>query len=359
MASKSKQRRRVLGASCILAALIVAGSSFAWFTSADEVVNKLSAENTYNVVITEDFTPPPPDDPWTPGEKITKKAGVVNTGNVNSIVSVALSSKISVVKKELVASTAVPGSASASTKTYKELTDAEVTALQSGGRLVYTSATTADGAGVYVYHRAETGVEEKDYVAYYKVAAAAGDKYYAVDDIHITIDDTTGDVTRVTYQFVVFSDAIVITDTGDNKFSYSINAAGNIEATVDVDGNVATTDDVITIIIERANIGTTGDTWTQLSATEYGYNQILAAGKKSSDFILSATLSADTKKEAFVSFDYDLTIKSKSAQEVEGDDPAAAYKAEYNASGRVEATPSTKDASGDVVPGTVTWTPNS
>ncbi len=352
MASKSKQRRRVLGASCILAALIVAGSSFAWFTSADEVVNKLSAENTYNVVITEDFTPPPPDDPWTPGEKITKEAGVVNTGNVNSIVSVALSSKISVVKKELVASTAVPGSASASTKTYKELTAAEVTALQSGGRLVHTSATTANGAGVYVYHRAETGDPEKDYVAYYK---ADDGKFYGVDEVTVTRDSTTGDVTGVAYKFVVFGDAVTY---NDSDFTYAI-VSNNIEASVDTDGDDTTTDDVIKIIIERANIGATGDTWTQLSATEYGYNQILAAGRNSSDFILSATLSADTKKEAFVSFDYDLTIKSKSAQEVEGNDPAAAYKAEcIDASDnyRVAATASTQNASGDVVPGTVTWT---
>ena len=35
-----RNRKSVLIASCVLAGLIVAGSTFAWFTSRDEVVNK-------------------------------------------------------------------------------------------------------------------------------------------------------------------------------------------------------------------------------------------------------------------------------------------------------------------------------
>jgi len=81
MASKSKSRRRVFRASCILAALIVAGSSFAWFTSTDEVTNRLSATADYGVAIAEDFTPP---ENWVPGQAIEKNVGVVNTGNVDA-----------------------------------------------------------------------------------------------------------------------------------------------------------------------------------------------------------------------------------------------------------------------------------
>ena len=69
MASKSKKRRRVLGASCILAALIVASSSFAWFTSKDEVTNRLSANADYGVSIVESFAPP---ENWLPGQQINK-----------------------------------------------------------------------------------------------------------------------------------------------------------------------------------------------------------------------------------------------------------------------------------------------
>ena len=65
MASKAKRRRKVLGASCILAALIIAGSSFAWFTSKDEVTNRLSANADYDVSIVESFAPPAKWVAWT------------------------------------------------------------------------------------------------------------------------------------------------------------------------------------------------------------------------------------------------------------------------------------------------------
>lgn len=94
MASKLKRRRRVLGASCILAALIVGGSSFAWFTSKDEVVNRLSAKSDYGVGLAEDFTPP---ENWVPGQKIDKNVGVVNTGNVDAFVRVWLEGEFKLV----------------------------------------------------------------------------------------------------------------------------------------------------------------------------------------------------------------------------------------------------------------------
>lgn len=86
MASKSKRakrRRRVLAASCILAALIVAGSSFAWFTSKDEVTNRLSASADYGVSIVESFSPPAN---WLPGQTVNKDVYDVNTGNIAAFV---------------------------------------------------------------------------------------------------------------------------------------------------------------------------------------------------------------------------------------------------------------------------------
>lgn len=96
MASISKRRRRVLGASCILAALIVAGSSFAWFTSKDEVTNRLTATADYGVTIAEDFTPP---NNWVPGQKVDKNVGVVNTGNVDAFVRAWLEGEMRVVNE--------------------------------------------------------------------------------------------------------------------------------------------------------------------------------------------------------------------------------------------------------------------
>jgi len=97
MASKSKRRGRVFRASCILAALIIAGSSFAWFTSKDEVTNRLSANSDYNVTIAEDFQPP---ENWLPGQKVNKDVSAVNTGNVDAFVRMWLEGEMSLIKKE-------------------------------------------------------------------------------------------------------------------------------------------------------------------------------------------------------------------------------------------------------------------
>lgn len=80
---KSAKETRVLVASIITAAAIVAGSTFAWFSSSDEVTNRLSANADYGVTIAEDFTPP---ENWLPGQTVEKNVGVVNTGNVDAFV---------------------------------------------------------------------------------------------------------------------------------------------------------------------------------------------------------------------------------------------------------------------------------
>ncbi|MBQ7187013.1 MAG: hypothetical protein IJR91_05205 [Ruminococcus sp.] len=85
---KSSREKRVLIASVIVAATIVAGSTFAWFTSKDEVTNRLTAKADYGVSITEDFTPP---EDWTPGQEINKDVSAVNTGNIDAYMRMKLS----------------------------------------------------------------------------------------------------------------------------------------------------------------------------------------------------------------------------------------------------------------------------
>ena len=97
MASKSKKRRRVFRASCILAALIIAGSSFAWFTSKDEVTNRLSANAGYDVSIVESFAPP---ENWLPGQKVNKDVYAVNTGNVDAFVEETVSGRLTITQEE-------------------------------------------------------------------------------------------------------------------------------------------------------------------------------------------------------------------------------------------------------------------
>jgi len=84
---KSAREKRVLTASIAVASVILAGSTFAWFTSTDEVTNRLSASAEYGVAIAESFQPP---ENWVPGQEINKDAGAVNTGNVDAFVRMYL-----------------------------------------------------------------------------------------------------------------------------------------------------------------------------------------------------------------------------------------------------------------------------
>ena len=88
MAKKKKgKERRVLIAALLVAGVTVAGSTFAWFTSKDEVTNRLSASAEYGVAIAENFQPP---ETWVPGQEINKDASAVNTGNVDAFVRMYL-----------------------------------------------------------------------------------------------------------------------------------------------------------------------------------------------------------------------------------------------------------------------------
>ena len=54
----TKDNKKVLIGALGIASVIAAGSTFAWFTSSDEVTNRLTAAADYGVSITETFTPP-------------------------------------------------------------------------------------------------------------------------------------------------------------------------------------------------------------------------------------------------------------------------------------------------------------
>lgn len=82
MKNSKKNETRVLIASLSIAAVAVAGATFAWFTSKDEVTNRLSANASYNVAIGETFQPP---ENWAPGQTIDKDAYAVNSGNIGAL----------------------------------------------------------------------------------------------------------------------------------------------------------------------------------------------------------------------------------------------------------------------------------
>lgn len=116
---KSAREKRVLVASLIVAAVMVGGSTFAWFTSKDEVTNRLSASADYGVSITEDFTPP---EDWVPGQNIKKEVSAVNTGNVDAFVRMWLTGEMKLVSDgDGVATTAVTNLTDVTTAPYTTL----------------------------------------------------------------------------------------------------------------------------------------------------------------------------------------------------------------------------------------------
>ncbi len=262
MASKSKKRRRVLGASCILAALIIAGSSFAWFTSKDEVINRLTANADYGVSIVESFAPP---ENWVPGQEVNKDVYAVNTGNVAAFVEETVSGKLTItteVAKDAISANSV------------KLTAAERYAVEAGSYLAYKPDTsnkelgvqvvsmipdatklegyttadaatdfTPDAAGLYVFRRsigvdANTKVETFKYEAYY----FDGHDYYKVTDLSVTPDGTSyagnnvttdGNLTGATAKFVeeetkTINPTALTYDSGNNRLVASYDTGAEI-----------------------------------------------------------------------------------------------------------------------------------
>ena len=257
--TKTSKEKKVLIASLVVAAVMVGGSTFAWFTSKDEVTNRLSAKAEYNTSIVEDFTPP---QDWLPGQEINKDVSIVNTGNIDALVGIQLSGKYTVINAGTGAAvesnaTALPSgvttaanldavsalntayalelsSKSAAATPATETSNAvdgianEVTTLQAGGTLIWKAgapvtpldassvrsgddATAADysgenqfkpdASGVYIFRRNvktdASGAETYKYSGYLfiKGATAADDKYYAFETETATLTDGSENAT--------------------------------------------------------------------------------------------------------------------------------------------------------------------
>lgn len=188
MASNSKKRRRVLGASCILAALIIASSSFAWFTSKDEVTNRLTASADYGVSIVESFTPPKN---WIPGQKINKDTYNVNTGNIAAFVNNDITGKLTYTYETL-ANAVDTAKGVVLNKDSIASSIQGATTMQAGSFLAYTNTTEPlgkkdvmyDGSdwkptatGIYIFRRSAT-TDGYEYAGYYYDAST--DKYYKI-----------------------------------------------------------------------------------------------------------------------------------------------------------------------------------
>ena len=169
MASKSKRRGRVFRASCILAALIIAGSSFAWFTSKDEVTNRLTASSDYGVSIVESFTPPAN---WLPGQAVNKDVYAVNTGNIDAFVNEDVTGVLNYTYERLVAEPDTTNGVKLNAKEIDNIAKSGVTTYEAASYLAWSSVQAeelgdkiikADGSGwtpsatgVYIFRRSIT-----------------------------------------------------------------------------------------------------------------------------------------------------------------------------------------------------------
>ena len=141
--SKKKRERRVLIGAMIVAGVITAGSTFAWFTSKDEVTNRLTASANYGVSIVEDFTPP---EDLTPGQSVNKDVSAVNTGSVDAFVRMGIENMLEITIPGTQAVTVT--ASSTTTAPYTDYTFAltGVTDLTKAVKLSTTKTQNADGS---------------------------------------------------------------------------------------------------------------------------------------------------------------------------------------------------------------------
>jgi alternate signal-mediated exported protein len=365
---KTSKEKRVLIAALCIAASVIAGSTFAWFTSQDEVTNRLSAKGAYNTSITETFTPP---EDIVPGQEINKDAGAINTGNIDSIVKMTPSATINLTYDK-------PTDLPTDFTGFVELTAEEAKAMQSGGMLAFTGGTalaavsdttsmTVSGkagtdasatdplavydaalktvqvsssafvpnvTGYYVFKRDFEPESTPHYSGYYAVVTGADVTYYALQT------QTETDTTQTTGSQVVSTPYIIEADAAATKapkllktttvtdkavtLAYDATTPGSevIKASYTPDGE--TTPITFTINLQNIGDGTAADKWQNVggsnsSAGAFYYTNDLESGTTSTMLVDSVVFDS-TNTFAYSTLDFDLDLKLDSVQVVTTND---------------------------------------
>jgi alternate signal-mediated exported protein len=202
---KANKEKRVMAAALCITAVAVAGSTFAWFTSTDEVTNRLSANADYNVSIVESFAPP---ENWMPGSSVNKDVYATNTGNIGAFVNEDVSGVLTITTERPVATFS---------QDCVELTEEERYVMEAGAFLAFKPEAsnaklgdqivirpgdqgdpaktdfTPDADGLYVFRRSivvdnNTRDEGFEYAGYYY----SNNKFYKISNLE-TDQDTTPD----------------------------------------------------------------------------------------------------------------------------------------------------------------------
>ena len=274
---KSKERK-LLVATLALAALIVGGSTFAWFTSTDLVTNKLSSTGGLKVVATESFDRP---DNWTPGVTVKKEVGALNAGNIDAFVRLSLPNTQATVTRLSDGATVNFNAINAEAlKDAKEITRDEAIALQAGAYLVFSKNALVDDS------------------------QETGDKFYLVK----AITDEEGKYNSAKY----------VTETKNSEAP-------------EVDYTKVNSDNFITVtykdaegmnpIVIKINLDDNWkDSWKfndKNGHEKFYYKKVLTSGNKTPNLIKSVKL--ETAQDAYYAFDYNLDVKIESIQIGTGD----------------------------------------
>ncbi len=267
---RKKNKKWVLASALLLAGVIAVGGTFAWFTSKDEVTNRLTASNSYGVSITENFTP---TEQWTPGQNIDKEVAAVNTGNVAAYVKLDLTDEMSVTAETNVSAVSMTAGGSAvlatitSDDSYVVLSEDEVISLEAGGQLAYVNGlqkvvtTTTDVATGEVTETITYQITSNNITTAIDTTVAAGEYYKTITTSGLYVFART-DLDGNT----VYSGYYVVVDGSDKTF-YKVDLSGlTLTETPDsssTTGNVTTT----TYDIGRGDFNFVKETTVDLDAS--------------------------------------------------------------------------------------------
>lgn len=283
---KTSKEKRILIASLCIAAAVIAGSTFAWFSSSDEVTNRLTANADYGVSIVESFAPPAN---WLPGQAVNKDVYATNTGNIGAFVEEDISGVLTITTEKSVDTWSAD---------CVVLTDEERYSMEAGSFLALkpegdntnqlgnqviirpadqgtppTTDFTPAAEGLYVFRRQiivdnPSRAETFEYAGYYYTAG----KYYKVN-----LDSVTPDATPDFANDGLVSDGILTAATA-SYYKEVTEVKNPVALEYDADNN--------RLIASYATGNTSAD---NLIAKARAYDDAIAAYERASEAVTRAT----------------------------------------------------------------------
>lgn len=325
-------------------ATLAAGTTFAWFTSRDSVVNHLETDQLTNgdVKIVEVFDP---EDPLNPGVDVNKDVGAVNTGSADALVRISFA--------EVLKKLANSGAASAATAvwnggttTIPQLVDSK--AFASGG--AYSAANgwadiTTAPAGTFDL----TGLSIPSGVTVLYKATVSGTKTtyqfvaYATIGSHVPATKYDGLLQNVSAEFAYNKTTKAVT-VKDNEWNFwqfdlatdsvkakwaALTAFADIDPTfgaaktpaVTLPRTAAQSDPLIELLFTSAvktNIAqcNDGDWWYNQADGYFYYVGKLASGQATKNNLLDAVGLNAAADNSYCNLSYDLIVKMEGIQNV-------------------------------------------